>query len=61
MGLLSEICETINEYNDAMENLNRIREEYKNEKDLLNFYEPSAIHLVEKLKEHLESLKGECK
>lgn len=59
MAILSQIVEAKRNYEDARENLDRIRREYANEPELLNFYEPSAILLVEKFKSCLDRLKGE--
>jgi prophage maintenance system killer protein len=36
----------------AKENLERLREQFKDEPDLLAVYEPSAVYLVELLESH---------
>lgn len=53
---LEEIKETLDDLNEARENVTRIKTEYKDEQDLLNFYLPSAEYMVEQLETHLRYL-----
>jgi hypothetical protein len=41
--------ELAKQLSQAKENLERLREEFKDEPELLSFYEPSALYLVELL------------
>lgn len=56
MAIMLEILSAVKNYQEAKSNLNRIRKKYANERELLNFYEPSAVRLVVLTKENLDHL-----
>lgn len=51
-----EIKETLDDLQEAKENVVRIQNEYKGEPDLLNFYLPSAEYMAEQIENHLRYL-----
>lgn len=53
---LEEIKETLEDLQEARENITRIQTEYRDEPDILNFYLPSAKYMAEQLENHLKYL-----
>ncbi|MDU0332644.1 hypothetical protein RW092_20960 [Paenibacillus sp. 3LSP] len=57
--VIDTLSETIEKLKEAQRHLERIRSTYKDNSELLNFYEPSAKYLVDSLKERLNELLAE--